>query len=268
MALLGRQVWLDIGQAGESGRRYAGLRISFRVAMTRKREPNHAVIEVYGLAQESIGQAQRKGAVFRLFAGYDVPRQIFQGTAVKDGVAMLRRGPERTLHVEALDGGSRYQAARVDVSYTTAVSLQRVVDEVASQMDLPTGSIRIATDIEFPRGVALRGPARDVLDRIAVMSGADWWIADGALFVVPTAGDLATSVVEVSAEAGNLIGSPTPKDRTIEVVALLEPGLRPGHRFSLRSRDYTGTYRIREVTFHGDSGWDRDFYATLTAVEA
>ncbi len=268
MALFDRQVILEIGQPGQPGKQFRDLRISFTVDMSRSRNPNTSTIEAYNLNERSIAAAQRDGAVVRLLAGYDVPRLIFQGEAVKNGVWSEQQGPDRVLHFEGQDGGSRYRAARVDVTFSTATTLGQVLDAVTAQLGLPLGTIRVDRTIQFPQGVALRGPARDVLDRIAAAQDQDWFVRDGALQIVPRNGATGETVVELSAARGNLIGSPRAKDNGIEVTDLLEPSLRPGRRFVVHSKNFNGIYIAHDVRFRGDSGFGNDYFVTVTGREA
>ena len=76
------------------------------------------------------------------------------------------------------------------------------------------------------------------------------------------------SAIEVSAKRGNLVGSPAPKDKGLEVRALLDPGIRPGRRVVVVSAQVRGTYSVQSVDYIGDSGWDASFYADFLGKEA
>lgn len=266
--LFGRQVFLQIGTEDSPGKSFRDLRISFRVDMTRAGTPNEATIAIYNVNEDTISLAQRPGAVIRLLAGYDVPRLIFRGSPVANGVRQQKQGPDRVLTIQAQDGGRELAGARVSVSFSTPTTLRQVFDEVAAQLGLPRGTIRLDDDaISYPNGVALQGTARDILDRIALSTGAHAFVRDGALHLIDADGDTGEQAVEFSAERGNLVGSPTPKDEGVEVTALLEPSVRPGRPFALRSRRFNGIYVARDVSFIGDSGWDQAFYTVVTGRE-
>ena len=263
MALWRRQVFVQVGSPSETGKSFAGLRVSFDVKMSRASSPNSATLEIYNVNPASVALAQDSAAEVRLLVGYDVPRLIFVGNPVKNGVRLDRRGPDRVLHIEAQDGGRSYADSRVSVSFTTQTTARQVFDAVAAQMGLPQGTIRVDETLVFPKGIVLAGPARDVLDRLADSLGSDWFIRDGALQFVGTGEDTGEAAVVFSAGAGNLIGSPSPKDGGIQVRALLEPGIRPGKVFKVESEDYTGFYTAGDVQFQGDSGWDTPYYVVV-----
>ena len=260
MALFGRHVILRIGPDGGTGREFEGFRIVFDVKMSRESSPNEAVIECYNLAAASVALAQEPTAVVEVLVGYDVPRLIFRGTPVKNGVRLDRRGPDRVLRIEAQDGGRTYAEGRIAVSFSTQSTITQVFDAISAQLGIPIGTVRLPEGVVFPRSLSLNGPARDVLDRLAEATASQWFIRDGALQFIEAGGDTGEQAVVFSASAGNLIGSPTPTDEGIEVRALLAPSLRPGKVFEVQSADYSGQYVAGDVQFRGDSGWDQPFY--------
>lgn len=265
MALWGRQVVLSIGPEGGEGRQFSGFRVRFRVTMSRSSTPNEAVIEAYNLNPASIALAQEPTSVVELRVGHEVPLLIFRGNPTKNGVRLDRQGTDTVLRIEAQDGGRAYREARVSVSFSTSTTAQQVFDAVADQLGVPRGTIRVPADVTFPRGVVLNGPAREVLDRLSRSFASEWFVRDGVLQFVGRGEDTGESAVVFSADAGNLVGSPTPKDDgAIEVKALLAPSLRPGKVFSVQSVDYNGLYTADDVEFTGDSGWETPFYVTAT----
>lgn len=260
MALFGRQVLLTLSNEDGQGKAFPGFRVVFDVKMSTSSTPNTAVIEAYNLNPASVALAQEPSSVIELSVGYDVPRLIFRGNPTKDGVRSERRGVDRVLHIEAQDGGRAFKEARVNVSFSTSTTLQQVTDEIARQMGLPTGTLRIPGGVTFPHGITLTGPARDVLDRLASSYASEWYIRDGALQFLGAGEDTGEQAILFSADSGNLIGSPTKKDDGVEVTGLLTPSLRPGKPFRVQSRDINGDFTATDVSFRGDSGWDRPFY--------
>lgn len=261
--LFGRQSTLQVGPEGGQGVSVTGLRLGWNVEHSLEAEPSASKIEVYNPADTTIALLQQPRCLVRLLVGYDVPRQIFQGHPIKHGVTVERRGPDRVLTIEAHDGGAQYQGARVSVSFATETSLRQVFDAVAAQLGLPLGSIRIADDVRLTQGVTLAGPAREVLDRIAVASSADWTIRDGALVVVPRDGTTGEPATVFSSAQGNLIGSPAQTKDGVEITGLIDAGMRPGKPFQVESERINGLYRATRVTFQGDSGWETPFYVKI-----
>jgi hypothetical protein len=239
------------------------LRVAFRVEMSRESVPNKARIVVWNLAPDSIATLQRPGAVVQLLVGYDIPRLIFQGNPVKNGVRLERQGPDRTLTIEAQDGGAAYQSARVNLTFAPQTTSAQVFAALVAALGLPTGVV-VVPPVVFPSGLTIAGTARDALDTLARATASHWYVRDGVLFYLPADAATPEAAVAFSAAAGTLIGSPTPSDKGLEVKGLLDPAVRPGRPFVVESAQFRGLYIARDVVFEGDSGYDLPFYVTAT----
>lgn len=273
MPLFGRQVTVTMGQAGAQGVALSGLRVSFRVEMSQSSVPHGAKIRLWNPNPASIALLESGPLpTVQLAVGYAdplqpsptaIPRLIFTGDVVENGLTVQKQGPDRIVEIEAQDGGTAYQTARINVSFATPTTISAVVAAVAAQLQLPIGLIQVVPDLTLPNGGVFSGQARDVLDRLAATVGGAWWISDGVLFFAPTATPLALPVPTFSSTLGNLIGSPKKKDRGgVEVRALLDASLRPGGSFLLVSTTIGGTYIASDVIFEGDSGFAAPFYVT------
>lgn len=267
MALFGRQVVLQMGPPGGAGKRFEGFRIAFDIKMSTSSSPNEGKITAWNLAASSIALAQPSDAVIELYAGYGVPRLLFRGNPVADGVKLSRRGGVDTvLEIAAKDGGKVYKEARVSATFATSTTGQQAIDEILRQMGCPVGTVRVPEGLRFNKGVTFNGLAREVLDRLADSTGSEWYFRDGALQFIGRGEDTGEEAVVFSAAAGNLVGSPSPKDGGIEVTGLLAPTLRPGKPFVVESADYNGVYTATDVSFKGDSGYDRPFYTVASGT--
>jgi hypothetical protein len=267
VSLFGRTVELQLGTEGDSGRAFRGLRCRFDVTMTDTKTPNSAKIELYNAAPETIALAQQTDAVVRLLVGYGAePRLIFHGDPIPDGVTVRRERVDRILAIEAQDGRRAYTGTHVDVSFATEQTGRQVFSVVADELGLPLGVTDLGDDVRFPSGLALSGPARDVLERLAAMTGRRWTIRDGTLQVWARGGTTGEEAILFSPRTG-LIGSPVRTDKGgVELMALIAPSLRPGRPFRLESELVSGDYVAREVQFKGDNGFERDFYVHVVGV--
>lgn len=259
MTPFGRQVVLEFGLAGERGRRFRDLSITFRVEMAQGGVPHTAKIEARNLGADSVALLQCPGVVVRLLVGYDAPRLIFQGSPIRDGVDERYEGTERVLSLSLKDGGREYGLTRLSVSYATSTTVGQAFDVIAAQLGLPLGTVQLDRRIDIGAGLVLQGPARHVLDQLAEACDARWTITDGVLNVVARTGQLTDQAVVFSAAAGNLVGSPSRKDGSVEVKGLITPSLRPGKPFRVESTFVTGDYVATEVDFVGGLR-DQDFY--------
>jgi len=262
MTLWQRQVTVQIGKVGEAGQSWSNLRTVFDVKHTPTGTPNKAKITVYNPPEDTASLAQEKGAIVQLFAGHEVPQLIFRGNPVKKGVDEAKDTVDRILTIEAQDGGREYQAAHVNISFSTETSVAQILAEAQAQLGLVPGTIQVDDDQRLSKGFAYSGPAHVLLDRIALMNEAGWWISDGTLQIVPKDGDTGEpNVVVFSPVTGNLIGRPKRKDDDlVEVTGLIAPNIRPGRNYVVEGDYEAGAYTAKDVQFQGDSGFDNPFY--------
>jgi hypothetical protein len=178
-------------------------------------------------------------------------------------VKLTHNGPDRILSIDAQDGGRKYIESYLDVSLASQVTGRQVFNRAVEAMGLPTGTIQLDDSIRFPAGFVFSGSPTEVLDRLASMSDADWYIRDGVLQFIRRGSTTGERSLLLSATSGNLIGSPKPTDEGVEVVGLLDPSMRPGRKFRIESENVNGDYVATNVEFLGDSGWDNSFYVTV-----
>jgi len=265
----GRQVFLDVGVPGSPFRRFEDLRVSARVRKGLESEPNSAQIDVYNVNEDSVAVAQDTGAIVRLFAGYGVPRLIFEGSINRDGAVMKKQGPDRVLSIDAKDGGRIYRQARINKTFDRGTDLQEVFEALAEETGLPLGAVELPDSAQLTQGVTLTGKVSDELDRLARSLDASISSQDQLLQVLPRGGFAPDEAILVSSQEGskNLIGSPAPGDRGIDVRALLDGRFLPGKRISLDSERFDGVYRVISLEHVLDSGWDESFYSDLVCRE-
>ena len=261
-----RQVFLDIGTAGSTGKRFSGLRQRFHVEMDDTGTPNTARIEMWNPNADTIALLQSDDARVRLIVGYNAPQQIFFGSPIEGGVTSERMGPERVLKIEASDGGRELADAFVDISFETETTMEQLFAEVVDQTGLVTGTIRLDDSVRFPNGYSFNGPARELMDRLALVAqdsklrASKWFVRDGATQFIPYGETTGETAIVFSSKTKNLIGSPIATDDGIEVVGLLAPSLRPGKPLRVVSEKYNGDYTCTSLAFDGDSGFADPFY--------
>jgi hypothetical protein len=285
VGLFERVVTVAVGQAGAPGLEVSGLRVNFRVKMSQSSSANQATIRMWNpnpatiaLLEEgpfptvllSVGYAQA------LDPAAKVPRLIFTGGIIKDGLTIRKEGPDRIVEMEASDAGSVIAGTNVSLTFKTAIAMSAVVTAIAAEMQLVVGSIVLAPEVTLVNGGVFTGQASAVLDRIAASTNGAWWISDGVFFFQAPQ-DVPVPQGEAplfSSLTGNLIGAVKKKDRGgVEIRGLIDASIRPGAPFAVQTIDATtGTptepqvYTATDVVFEGDSGFDKAFYATITGA--
>lgn len=246
---------LVIGTAGGEARTAPGLRITARVTYKTARA-GEAEIEVYNPAPATIAAAEEPGAVLQLYAGYEVPELLFEGSPIRDGVMVRKDGVDRILSIVARTGGVQLQRARLSLSYAQGTRASEVVAEAARAIGLPLGVVQLAQDYDLPAGFSYSGNANELLQRLVQSAGSTLTVRDGALQALPAGADTGELVTLLTPKTG-LLGSPTrrkgKKRALVEIKALLIPGLRPGKRVGAESESLSGVFVARDVTFDVDS---------------
>lgn len=274
MGIFQRKVVVAIGQAGAAGKQFEDLRVAFRIQMSRGRTPHEGTIRIWNINPVSAALLEGPAPTVILSVGYGdsadpeniiIPRQIFVGDVIRNGVRLQKEGPDRILTIEAKDGGFAYQSARVNLSFATATNFTAIFNAVAGAMRLPVGTQIIQPEVALTQGGTFSGSARDVLDRIADSTNSTWVITDGVLSIFPRGQAEASNFVpQFSSQTGNLIGSPQKKDRSgVQIRGLLDASIRPGSSYSVQSAAINGVFVADDVTFTGDSGFGNDFYVDI-----
>jgi hypothetical protein len=272
VGLFGRTVAVEIGPAvGGIARRIEGLRVSFRAEFKASKAVNKASVRIYNPAQSTIAALRLPGTVVRLFAGYGtLPRLLFVGAPTKDGIDVKTDGGDLVLDVDAADGGDRYASTFLQLSFATSTTFGQVLSVVLAQTQWSLGFVDPRVEnVVLPHGIVLVGRPAEVLDRLAAAVpafGADWYVRDGALYIVVHGGSTPEVAPLISAVQGNLVGSPNGTAKGVKLRALIDATMRPGRAFVLESTGWSGTFIAKDVTFTGDSGFAQDWYMDITAT--
>jgi hypothetical protein len=266
--LFGRLVAVEIGPERGPGIRLADLRVGFKVDHKASKTVSTATIRIWNPSPTSQALLRAPGSVIRLLVGYEpISKVIFQGPPVKGGIDLKVDGPDRILVVDAADGGRAYAETVLNVSFTTPTTFGQVLGVVLAQTQWARGSIVVPEATVLPHGIVLVGRPSEVMDHLAAAvppAGADWFVRDNALYVVPRGQSTPEVAPLLSARQGNLIGSPTATKTGVKARGLIDATMRPGRAFVVESASVNGTYVCSDASFNGDSGFSNEFYMDLS----
>lgn len=249
------------------------LRVAFKVSKSIGKEPNTAEVSITNLAGSTRSELQGKGHKLILEAGYeDTIARIFAGDVRT--IDHTKAGADWTTKATCGDGERAYQWARISESFAGGTRIADVVKKCAEALGLEIGNA-IAAVAGFPdqfvNGYTAHGNAARELDRVLRPLGLAWSIQDGRLQVLKEAEANAGTAIELSKDSGLIgspeFGSPSEKDKpaVLKVKSLLQPGLKPGDRFSLKSRAHSGFFKANKVEHSGDTAGG-DWYTAIEAV--
>jgi len=249
------------------------LDLQFTVNRSTTHEPNTAEIRIYNLSADSrarLTAAERPRVVLR--AGYagdgDPPPRLFNGSA-RD-ITSEPDGQEIVTTLQCSDSGREIQTARISRSYNPGVRVITVLRDAVEALGIGEGNLRefessYATRTGatiFADGYVADGPARRIVQDIARAAGLRWSVQNGALQLMRSGQALQTTAPSISSASG-LIGTPTRDDKgKVSATALMQPGLEPGRRIVMASREIRGGYEVRQVELRGDTA-GTDWYAIM-----
>jgi hypothetical protein len=267
----------------QTGYRFDGLHVRFKVEKTLLGTPNTMELVVYNLASTTRRQMQDQGGYVRLLAGYqsDFPNLplVFQGNART--IDHIRKGADWETRIQCGDAETAYRFGFVSKSWgngTTAAYIASYLAQQVQAADVDPVSHNSRIDISaflakvqsigFPQtafafGFAVQGNAFEELQRLLGPSYT-LSIQDGELRAYLASDGSPTRYV-LSAATG-LIGSPehcTPNlagaPPLLKLHCLLNPRIRPGDIVNVDSRQYQGNFRVQHVGHYGDLGGNEWF---------
>lgn len=252
-----------------------GLHIQFTVNKSLGKEPNTASVVVRNLTRDHRARMQQAGGKFMLQGGYDATiAQLFIGDV--RSVDNKRDGADWVTTIESGDGERAFNFGRVNESFKGGALGSDVLNKIVGAMGVNLGNMVTAEKIlggrVYSQGYSAYGPAARELDRLLEPVGLSWSIQDGELQILGDKESATLLIPDISAGSG-LVGSPEfgvaekNKGAVIKVKCLLNPRMRPGGKFRLRSARYDGDVRIIKLTHNGDNE-SGDWYTSVEGEPA
>ncbi len=265
MRQFGRQFQLDI--IGKSDTLVINnLRISFDIDKTINEKPNPATIRVWNLNRSHLNQIL-SGAFDKvaLSVGYQTLTQIYSGDITKASVQ--RHDLDFILTLECADGFRAYTQARITSTLKSGSNDEQILTELSKTLpNVNLGTVEVTNKRQLPRGKVMNGDTRELLNRLARNSGADWSIQDGELVFLPKNKVLKAESILISQETG-MVNAPEHTDDGLELQCLLNPQLVIGGLVEVKSiLDYfNGQYKVVKLLHSGDA-MEGDWLSKMTVV--
>ena len=262
----GRVVRVLVGQPGQPGRQWSGLYVNATVTKTDSKKPDKATIQIYNLNEDSSGFVQNDGNAVYLFAGYGEPELIFQGDV--DEAVRARDGQDWVTEIEAADGRRAYAESSLFQTFDPPLNSTTLITRIANAMGLQIGNVPSGLEvIDYAQGFTVAGPARDALDEVTESLGVKWSLQDGEIIITRPGEGLDQLAYLVTPSSG-LIGTPEKTKKGIKFSMLLNGKVKPRRPVAIKSRDFDGFFIPKTVTHVLDSGFGKDFYTQVEAVDS
>lgn len=270
MELFNRVGEITIGKPGADGLIISGLNFSFDVKKTITAEMNPGSLNIYNLARETSASIHELEAVCIVRAGYseaDGLTELYRGYISK--VATSRRGPDYVTSLELRDGYQELKEKTFSKSYSSGMSLEKIVTDIVKSLGLPEAIGSRLTELskkKLKRGISFNGLSKDALDDMAKLAAIEWSVQSGKVKVLAKGEVDLTQAFYISKETG-LVRSP---ERVSEIFvgkdsagkdkkqsgwsfdALLLSRLEPGNSVMLESDRVNGTFKVVTVQHTGE----------------
>lgn len=282
-ALFKRVVNVSVGPRGSPGALGAlkgsmafdlsNLDCVFHVKKSLKPEPNTCELHLYNLARPTRSVLETAERLFlRLDAGYPGSvGQIFLGEV--RSAHSRPEGADIITEISTGDSEKELATSRINLSVGPNVHASYVLAQLAQALGGGLGNVSAAvakltakgaTFFGYGQGTAFAGNAAEELTTFCRAVDLEWSIQDGVLQILERGTPIEAQAVLLSPSTG-LIGTPSVDHKGIaSATALIQPDLTPGRKVTFDSMGLSGTYRITDCEFSGDTAGS-DWYVKLTA---
>jgi len=264
----GRNVRITFGEYGKEGIQSTGLRVSFSVQKTKKKEVNSAQIQIYNLTQENRKSLSGNNIFFQIEVKWDAEEvwSILASGDVLD-VSSQQNGADIITSVTIADGIKDVRDTAFNKSYPKGTKFSSVLTDILGtfkNIDVQDAknfvSKAISNSKEFLTGSTISGRSFDELDKILTPLGLNASVTDNQLIIDKKFETSQTEAFLLKSDSG-LLGSPQEKTFTlnkeekkgISISTLLNPRINIGSIVKIKSKQIDGEYVVFSLTHAGDS---------------
>ncbi len=249
------------------------FKITFDILLEFGGMTSYADIAIYNLSRDTEALVFRKGDYVGFSAGYvDSIDSIFKGEIVN--ILREKQVGDTITRLICKGGTISQQSSTINTSFEGGASIVELIKACASALGFPL----VIDEGDFPgespyiSGYHLAGDPKTILNKLARSHHFQWLIESEKLVVVGDSSFRKGDVIVVSSSTG-LIGVPEITEIGSDVLVKLNPALKIGGRFELKSelvvanfsaiyfQDFPetigpGVYNIDRLQFEGDSYGD------------
>lgn len=247
------------------------LDIEFTVPFDDNTEANEAEIKVYNLSKSSVAKIKPNKAI-TITAGYGTDTGVIFSGAITS-VKSRWNDMDKVVTIKAIDDRSLEERDVESISFKAGVRASYILRTLVSLVGLPIAVFKIRRDQQYKEAVTVSGGLMSNIKQYAEVCGVSAYINKRKIYVrhLKDGDNLGFTVSEDT----GLIGSPEDFEEEInnesytEIVRgitfkmLLEHRVTTASIIGLKSRDFSGSYRVREGR-HVCT--ESDFYTEITAI--
>ena len=248
------------------------LDMEFDVPFDDNTEANEATIKVYNLKKSTIALLKTDEEI-SITAGYGSDTGVIF-TGVISSVKTRWKEQDKVTTITAIDDVKRKEKDIDSISFKAGVKASYVLKSLVSKLGLPIAVFKTRRDHTYTEAVTVSGGLMAAIEQYAEVCGVSAYINKRKIYVrhLSEGDDLG---FEVNVNTG-LIDSPeefteevkneeyTDTINGVTFKMLLEHRVTTAAIITLKSRDHSGKYRVREGRHVFN---ESDFYTEITAIE-
>lgn len=248
------------------------LDVEFEVPFDDDTEANEATIKVYNLSKTTISRLKTDEEI-SITAGYGSDTGvIFSG--VISTVKTKWSGQDKVTTITAIDDVKRKEKDIESISFKAGVKASYILKTLVGKLNLPVAVFKTRRDHTYTEAVTVSGGLMSAIKQYAEVCGVSAYINKRKVYVRHLSeGDNLGFTVNVDT---GLVGSPeefteevknedyTDTVNGITFTMLLEHRVTTASIITLKSREHSGKYRVREGKHVCN---ESDFYTEITAIE-
>lgn len=248
------------------------LDLEFTVPFDDNTEANEAEIKIYNLSKKTIGLLKANEEI-SITAGYGNDTGVIFSGAISS-VKTRWSGQDKVTTVTAVDDVKMKERDIDSISFKAGVKASYILKTLVGKLKLPIAVFKTRRDHTYTEAVTVQGGLMSNIEQYAEVCGVSAYInkrkvyvrhlsdGDDLGFTVNVDTGLIDSPQEFTEEVNNEDYTETISGVTFKM--LLEHRITTASIINLKSRDFSGKYRVREGQ-HVCT--ESDFYTEITAIE-
>jgi hypothetical protein len=254
-----------------------GLDVSFRIQRSLhvtqsslKPIPNTCDLRIFGLSATHRKQLAKSTTTpgpdtvvvpCILAAGYQQNQKVLFSGELR-GAQDISEGPNVIVELSTGDGDAAITQTRLNLVVPAGATMSQVFQQIVDSMGVQSGNLQSALGQFqsspqaarlFAKGAALKGSAAEILSDMCRSVGIQWSIQNGAIQILPVTTPPEGQAILIDENHG-MVGTPTVDTKGIAVVrTLMIPGIIPGSKIALSSRNASGGFTVIGMEIEGDT---------------
>lgn len=258
-------------QSGNLAIKNSELDCEFSTAFDDNTAADEAEIVIYNLTDKTINQFKNKAKI-TITAGYGTDTGIiFSGFITSKKT--YREGVDKITQIRAIDDLKRLNKEVESIAYVAGTKASYILKDLCGRVGLPVAVFKVVRDYTYTDEVTVDGDLSEAIKQYATVCGVSAYVCKSKIYV-RSLKDGDNTRFKLSADTGLLSVAEFEEESNTEefkdvikgfdVECLLQHRMQTASIIELDSKNYKGTFRVREGT-HSYNG--TDFITTAKIIQ-